>query len=200
MGGSGSKEKNVAVEATNTSAAPAATPTTPAAAPRYRPASKEAIAFRDATNAPAGGTDSILNQKQSRFDQAVEMKSNREYITEQEGLTIGEERKGQLAQQWRFILSAEPIQRGLDAGLIAAAGTAMGMLISNKANRQKPGRVAFCSMMGFCVGMMAVPMGMVYLESRNRERIRERDRDMMQDQRDDFYKKASDSFEEKSTK
>jgi hypothetical protein len=136
-----------------------------------------------------------MNEKQSRFDQSVEMKTNREYITEQEGLTIGEGRKSQLSQQWRFILSAEPIQRGMDAGLIGAAGTAMGMLVFNKANRQKPGRVAFFSMMAFCGGMMAVPIGMVYLESRNRERIRQRDREMMQGQRDDFYRKASDSFE-----
>ena len=167
------------------------------AAPRYRPASKEAIAFRDATTNIESGSvaDGILNKKNDRFEQAVQMKSNRDYITEQEGLSIGEERKGQLAQQWRFILSAEPIQRGLDAGLLTAAGTAFGMLMFNKANRKKPARVAFFSVMGFCAGMMTVPIGMVYLESRNRERIRARDRDMMQGQRDDFYKREADSFE-----
>lgn len=148
---------------------------------RYRQASPEAIAYRDATNINA-------NKAVKPQQREVTMADTRRYVIEQEGLLLGDERREKLAQQWRFAVASEPFQRGLDAGLIFSAVTVGYCLGIKKTMRQKPGQVAFRAILAFCAGVLVVPAFTIYLDERNESRIRARDAAMMQRQRDDFLK------------
>lgn len=155
---------------------------------RYRPASKEALAFRDATN--SAGSDKLVAPMNASDRQAkVLVKDSRDYIIEHEGLVLGDEKKRQLAQQWWFALSSEPLQRGLDAGLITGAITAGALVALKKEYRKQPIRVGFFSVIGFSVGCMAVPLSVIYLDIKNAEKVRRRDQAKMQTQRDEFLSK-----------
>lgn len=155
---------------------------------RYRPASKEALAFREATNVGSekvigvGGDSNAPYNRQTK----VLVKDSREYIIEHEGLMVGEERRRQLSRQWWFALSSEPLQRGLDAGLILGAITAGGLVGFKKQYRTQPIKVAFFSVLGFCVGCMSVPLSVIYLDTRNAEKIRARDRATQQEAREEY--------------
>eukprot|EP00758_Cryptobia_borreli_P008595 Tbor_TRINITY_DN5401_c6_g7::TRINITY_DN5401_c6_g7_i1::g.24295::m.24295 len=157
--------------------------------PRYRPASEEAIKFRDAVNNTNGYPQGLTKDALTISDPNVTIRSAQDYIYEQEGLTLGEERRRQLSKQWLFILSSEPLQRGIDAGILSGAATAAGVLLyDRKKYKAMPARVCFYSIMGFCVGMMGVPFVSLCLEERNRDRIRQMDREKMMAQREDYYR------------
>eukprot|EP00742_Colponemidia_sp_Colp-10_P025358 GILJ01030678.1.p1 GENE.GILJ01030678.1~~GILJ01030678.1.p1 ORF type:complete len:207 (+),score=18.35 GILJ01030678.1:86-706(+) len=166
-------------------------PTTEAKDGRYRPASKEAIAYRDATNINA---DKLLSSNSPNRQTKVLVKDSRDYIVEHEGLMVGDEKRRQLSQQWWFALSSEPLQRGLDAGLILGAVTAGTLVMTKKQYRSQPGKVAFLSLLGFCVGCMSVPLAVVYLDAKNAEKVRQRDRDRMRQQRDEYLDRKPPSF------
>lgn len=116
-----------------------------------------------------------------------EVRDIRQYITEQEGLDIGQSRRRALAQQWRFFLSCEPIQRGLDAGIITGCCSALWTYRNPK--KRIPALIGVSFIAGFCVGMISVPMMVVAAESYNASRIKSLERDLFSKQRDEFYSK-----------
>jgi xanthosine utilization system XapX-like protein len=120
----------------------------------------------------------------------ADIKDMRQYIIEQEGLDIGKARKRALSQQWRFFLSSEPIQRGMDAGLILGCVTAA-LSARNPAKRQAP-RVAAFWLAGFSVGMIAVPTMVYVADSANSRQIKKKEKELFSRQREDFYNKSKE--------
>jgi len=115
-------------------------------------------------------------------------KSFDDYIREQEGLDIGQNRKQMLSQQWRFYLGSEPVQRGLDCGLV------LGSIAAVWRARKPANRVAHVIgptwMAGFCVGMMAMPMFVVAMDLVNSQRIKHKEKELFTKQRQEFYEGA----------
>lgn len=117
-----------------------------------------------------------------------EVKDMKQYIIEQEGLDIGQARRKALAQQWRFFLSCEPLQRGLDAGIILGSFAAAFSAYRNPKNRI-PIKIAFVFLGGFSVGMFSVPLLVITADSYNTQRIKKLEKDLFDKQRSEFYKK-----------
>ena len=128
--------------------------------------------------------------KEPLSDGNTEMKDLKQYIVEQEGLDIGKARKRALSQQWRFFLSSEPIQRGLDAGLICGCVSAA-LSARNPAKRQPP-RVAVFWLGGFCAGVITVPMMVLFADSLNSQQIKKKEKELFTKQRQDFYNKSKE--------
>jgi hypothetical protein len=124
------------------------------------------------------------------LENGAEVKDLRQYIVEQEGLDIGKARKRALSQQWRFFLSSEPIQRGLDAGLILGCVSAA-FSARNPAKRQPP-RVAIFWLAGFAVGVIAVPSMVFFADSINSRQIKKKEKELFTRQREDFYNKRKE--------
>lgn len=79
-----------------------------------------------------------------------------------------------LSQQWRFYLSCEPMQRGLDAGLILGSVTAaVGAFKFPK--YRIPGCIFFMFLGGFCAGLISVPVMVVLLDQTNVRRIKKKE-------------------------
>lgn len=116
-----------------------------------------------------------------------EIRDMRQYITEQEGLDIGQSRRRALAQQWRFFLSCEPIQRGMDAGIITGCVSALWTYRNPK--KRIPALIGISFIGGFCLGMIAVPMMVIGAESYNAARLKSLERELFTKQRDEFYQK-----------
>lgn len=117
-----------------------------------------------------------------------EVKDLKQYITEQEGLDIGSQRRKALAQQWRFYLSCEPIQRGLDAGIIFGCAAA-GFMAWKNPKKRVPSVIGLTWLGGFCAGVISVPLMVVAAEAYNSQRIRKMEKEMFSRQREEFYKK-----------
>lgn len=113
----------------------------------------------------------------------------KQYITEQEGLDIGQTRRRALAQQWRFFLSCEPIQRGLDAGIIFGCSAAAFAAWKNPKNRI-PSVIGLTFLGGLCVGIVSVPMMVIGADAYNSRRIKSLEKEMFARQREDFYAKS----------
>lgn len=116
-----------------------------------------------------------------------EIKNMKQYIIEQEGLEIGQTRRRALAQQWRFFLSSEPMQRGLDAGIILGSVSAALAAFKSPANRI-PARIGIVFLGGFCVGVISVPLFVVAAETYNTQRIRKLEKELFLKQRSEFKK------------
>ena len=114
-----------------------------------------------------------------------EVKDLKQYIIEQEGLDIGQARRRALSQQWRFFLSCEPMQRGLDAGIILGSFSAAFVAFRNRKNRI-PAKIGLVFLGGFCVGLIAVPLMVVGADSYNSQRIKKLERELFEKQRSDF--------------
>lgn len=115
-----------------------------------------------------------------------EVRDMRQYIEEQEGLDIGVQRRRALAQQWRFFLSCEPIQRGLDAGIILGCCTAA--LVAYRRPKQRvPHVIGLAWLGGFCSGVVCVPMMVIFADTYNAQRIKKMEREVFARQREDFY-------------
>lgn len=117
-----------------------------------------------------------------------EVKDLKQYIIEQEGLDIGQARRRALSQQWRFFLSCEPMQRGLDAGIILGSFSAAFVAFRNRKNRI-PAKIGLVFLGGFCVGLIAVPLMVVGADSYNSQRIKKLERELFEKQRSDFNKR-----------
>lgn len=117
-----------------------------------------------------------------------EVKDMKQYIIEQEGLDIGQARRRALSQQWRFFLSCEPMQRGLDAGIIFGSFSAAFVAFRNPKNRV-PAKIGLVFLGGFCVGMFSVPLLVVGADSFNSQRIKKLEQELFEKQRSDFNKR-----------
>ncbi|KAG5510594.1 hypothetical protein JKF63_06891 [Porcisia hertigi] len=117
-----------------------------------------------------------------------QVKDLKQYIIEQEGLEIGEARRRALSQQWRFFLSCEPMQRGLDAGIILGSFSAAFAAFRSPRNRV-PAKIGFIFFGGFCVGMLSVPLMVVAADAYNSQRIKKLEQELFEKQRSEFNKR-----------
>ncbi|CUG87822.1 transmembrane protein, putative [Bodo saltans] len=117
-----------------------------------------------------------------------EVRDMKQYIIEQEGLDIGVQRRQVLAQQWRFFLSCEPIQRGLDAGIIFGC-VAAALVAWRRPKQRLPHVIGLTWLGGFCTGVVSVPMMVVFADSYNTKRIKKMETEIFSRQREDFYRK-----------
>lgn len=169
-----------------------------AAVPRYEDTAPESTNIEDLVQSgrykvATSETLEMMKQMQSPRDQSKiypdsEVKDLRQYIIEQEGLDIGQARRRALAQQWRFFLSCEPMQRGLDAGIILGSFSAAFSAYRSPANRI-PARIGLVFIGGFCVGLFSVPFLVIAADSYNSKRIKQLERELFDKQRSEFLKK-----------
>lgn len=122
---------------------------------------------------------------------AVGMRDMKQYASDMEGLDIGSQRRKVLAQQWRFFLSCEPIQRGLDAGIIFGC-TAAAFVAWKKPAKRIPSVISLVFLGGFCVGMISVPLMVVGAEQYNAKRIVNKEKEFFKRQREDFFKQSKE--------
>jgi hypothetical protein len=115
-----------------------------------------------------------------------EVRDIKQYIIEQEGLDIGIQRRQALAQQWRFFLSCEPIQRGLDAGIILGC-VAAALVAWRRPKQRVPHVIGLTWLGGFCTGVISVPMMVVFADSYNAKRIKKMETEIFARQREEFY-------------
>jgi hypothetical protein len=143
---------------------------------RYRVARPETLEMLRESQTPVGKRGTPLPPG---FNKEVQ-----EYIRETEGLNMGERRLSELAQQWRFYLSCEPIQRGMDAGIVLGSITGAASMYWPK--WRNPVSVGLFWFGGFAVGMVTFPMALVWHEIRNMNRIQAKEHEMFQQQRQDY--------------
>ena len=146
---------------------------------RYRVARPETIKLLQAQQA------SPEQQAQHIMYNQMDNKDLRQFIKEQEGLEIGNQRKKMLAQQWRFFLASEPIQRGIDAGILL--GCVSAAVCAYKPKNRVPLRIAVYWLGGFCGGMLSIPLMVMAAEAKNDARIKSQEREMFAQQRQQFY-------------
>jgi hypothetical protein len=150
---------------------------------RYR------VAGEDATKQFYAQQPSRVHQDLLPENKIVDAKQMRQYLTDTEGLNVGQRQRDDLAVQWRFFLASDPIQHGLDAGLVAGAIGAVGSQIEPK--KRHPIR-AFCfGIYGFGVGMIGFPIACMVWEQWNLNRVLKSEQDMFKDQRKDFYNRVT---------
>ncbi|KAG8340894.1 hypothetical protein TRVL_08279 [Trypanosoma vivax] len=147
---------------------------------RYKVASKETLELMSAVQ---GQTDT----DKVRPDSLI--KDLKSYIVEQEGLDIGESRKKVLSQQWRFFLSCEPIQRGLDAGIVAGS-FASALVAFRSSNNRTPVKIGLVFISGLSVGVIMVPMLVVAAEIYNNKKIKKLEEELFARQRAEFHSKG----------
>ncbi|KAG5485586.1 hypothetical protein LSCM1_07675 [Leishmania martiniquensis] len=165
--------------------------------PRYEENLPESTNIGDLVNSgrykvASSETVEMMKQIQSSRDANKmypdsEVKDLKQYIIEQEGLEIGEARRRALAQQWRFFLSCEPMQRGIDAGIILGSFSAF--VACRKPGNRIPVKIALIFFGGFCAGMFAVPAMVVATDSFNSHRIKKLEQELFEKQRAEFYKR-----------
>lgn len=141
---------------------------------RYRPAKPETMEFMRQTQQKGMGLSNVNDPM------AIQ-----KYIREQEGLDLGVQRRRELAKQWRFFLSCEPIQRGMDAGFVLGSLVAFGAAYQPR-NRH-PLKLCCFWFAGFGVGMITLPLSLSVLELYNMERIKSREGEMYAKQRQAFH-------------
>lgn len=137
-------------------------------------------------------------EKINVIDNTMSRDEIRRILSESEGLNIGEKRRADLIQTWRFMLASDPIQYGFDAGFLTG-GVCAAIAIQWKQNRH-PVRLASIWCGGFAAGMITFPMAMVFWEEYNMARITKNEKEMFQAQRDDFHQKESVVAAAKETK
>lgn len=135
-------------------------------------------------------TVEMIKQMQSPRDTSKmypdsEVRDMRQYIIEQEGLDIGQTRRKALAQQWRFFLSCEPMQRGLDAGIILGSFSCAFYAYKNPKGRI-PARIGLVFMGGFCAGLFSVPLFVIIADSYNAKRLKSLEKELFDKQRSEF--------------
>lgn len=121
------------------------------------------------------------------IDNSMSLDEIRKVLSESEGLNIGQKRRAELSQTWRFMLASDPIQYGFDAGFLTG-GVVAAIAIQWKKNRH-PVRLASFWCGGFAAGMIFFPVAMVAWEEYNMARIVRNETEMFKSQRDDYYKK-----------
>lgn len=121
------------------------------------------------------------------IDNSMNLDEIRKVLSESEGLNIGNKRRAELIQTWRFMLASDPIQYGFDAGFLTG-GVISAIALQWKKNRH-PVRLACFWCGGFAAGMITFPVAMVFWEEYNMARIVRNETEMFKGQRDDFYKK-----------
>jgi hypothetical protein len=139
-------------------------------------ASEAARAIADEV-ARQGGKVTIIDNTTSREEM-------RRILSDTEGLNIGNKRRAELLQTWRFLLACDPVQYGLDAGFMLGCISAAGSLWW-KHNRH-PVRLACAWAGGFAVGMISFPVAMIAWEEYNLARISRNEKEMFAAQRADF--------------
>jgi hypothetical protein len=128
-------------------------------------------------------------EKMTVIDNSMSKDEIRRILSESEGLNIGDKRRAELIQTWRFMLASDPIQYGFDAGFLTG-GVVAAIALQWKKNRH-PVRLASIWCGGFAAGMITFPMAMVFWEEYNMARIVRNEKEMFQAQRDDFHKKSN---------
>ncbi|RNE94866.1 uncharacterized protein Tco025E_10305 [Trypanosoma conorhini] len=146
---------------------------------RYKVAKRETLDMMAAIQGP---------KDENKIYPDSEIKDLKQYIIEQEGLSVGQTRRKALSQQWRFFLSSEPVQRGLDAGIIAGSFSAALYAFKSPRNRV-PVKIGLVFTLGFCVGVIAVPMLVITAEGYNSRRIKALEKELFSRQREEFYNK-----------
>ncbi|KAH9586240.1 hypothetical protein LSM04_002203 [Trypanosoma melophagium] len=147
---------------------------------RYKVAKKETLDMMAAIQGP---------KDENKIYPDSEIKDIRQYIIEQEGLSVGQTRRKALAQQWRFFLSCEPMQRGLDAGIITGSFAAAFVAFRSPKNRI-PAKIGLVFTLGFCIGVITVPMFVIVAEGYNAKRIKALEKELFTKQRDEFHSKG----------
>lgn len=121
------------------------------------------------------------------IDNSMSLEQIRKVLSESEGLNIGDKRRAELIQTWRFMLASDPIQYGFDAGFLTG-GVVAAIALQWKQNRH-PVRLASLWGAGFAAGMITFPTAMVFWDEYNMARIVKNEGEMFKAQRDDYYKK-----------
>ncbi|ESL08666.1 hypothetical protein TRSC58_03628 [Trypanosoma rangeli SC58] len=151
---------------------------------RYKVAKKETLDMMAAIQGP---------KDENKMYPDSEVRDLKQYIIEQEGLSVGQMKRKALSQQWRFFLSSEPVQRGLDAGIIAGSFSAAFFALKSPRNRV-PIKIGLVFTLGFCVGLIAVPILVITAESYNSRRIKALEKELFSKQREEFYNKSKNDL------
>ena len=128
-------------------------------------------------------TLSVGPQIVAREDQAAINK----VIQNMEGLDIGQRRRRELSEQWKFYLGSEPFQRGIDAGLVLGGFAVVGMCFWPK--NRVPQRLIPVWCAGFAIGMISYPLYIMYNEINNEARMMHREKTMFAKQRAEYLEK-----------
>ncbi|PWV04096.1 hypothetical protein C3747_161g15 [Trypanosoma cruzi] len=147
---------------------------------RYKVATRETLDMMSAIQGP---------KDEGKIYPDSDVKDIKQYIIEQEGLSVGQTKRRALSQQWRFFLSSEPVQRGLDAGIIAGSFSAAIVALKSPRNRV-PAKIGLVFTLGFCVGIIAVPMMVITADGYNSRRIKDLEKELFLKQREEFYNKG----------
>jgi hypothetical protein len=154
---------------------------------RYRVASKEAQDMFFSNQPSAKQQDSGV----VTIDNKTDKKEILKYLNETEGLALGSKQKLELSQQWRFFLASDPIQHGIDCGMLAGCVFAAASLY--RPHNRQPMRIGMWWCVGFATGMLSFPMAMLAFEEYNLSRINKRESEMFTEQRKDFYDRVKNS-------
>lgn len=131
--------------------------------------------------AKQGGKLTVINNDMT-------MDEIRKIITNTEGLHISKKKREELSKQWRFFLTSDPIQYGLDAGFVTGSLTAAWAIIRKRENRT-PYRVTCYLAAGYAVGFATFPFAMIAWEEYNTRKIVKSEQEMMMRQRKEFLEK-----------
>lgn len=155
---------------------------------RYRIASKES------TEAWYESQPGAKNPNAKTPDHVHDMTPQelKKYITETEGLNMGQHKMRELGQTWRFLLASDPVQHGFDAGLLAGTLLA-GCTAAFRPAKRKPVVLMNYFVVGFMGGLLTFPLSLIAWEQYNMARINAREQDMFAQQRADFYNRLADA-------
>jgi hypothetical protein len=154
---------------------------------KFRPATDVAKRYARATGgmAPANVNMSAIIPSSVDPDKPIHTEAEwRKYISALEGLEIGKRKKDDLSRQWLFILSSEPFQRGMDAGLVTGTLSAVVSNYWPKNRNILKTLCVFCG--GFCIGMIGLPIYLLALELRNEQRVQNKDREFSKKNREEY--------------
>ena len=110
---------------------------------------------------------------------------------EAEGLNISNRRRMELCDHWQFIMRSEPIQRGIDFGLVTGGLVAVGSC--NWPRNRVPHRFLFFFTSGFGIGMLGVPLMVLYRHASNDNKRRLREKSRMARNREEFMRNQINS-------
>ncbi|KNH03934.1 hypothetical protein XU18_4742 [Perkinsela sp. CCAP 1560/4] len=116
----------------------------------------------------------------------LDREQTRKMQEQQEGLTMSSRRRMELCDVWKFYFYSDPIQRGIDFGLVAGGLTAVGSC--QWSHNRVPHRFIFFFMTGFSAGMLIFPAMLMYHNASNENKRNLREKTMMLRQREEFAK------------
>ena len=120
-----------------------------------------------------------------------EQEKIKKFIQDSEGLNISQYRKKQLSEQWKFYLTSEPIQRGIDTGILLGSLTSVGSCYWPR--NRVPFFVASYWCLGFAAGMLTMPLFLIYFEITNEARIKRDEKRLFAKQRKEYLESLKNS-------